>query len=79
MDSTPLPVMTESGRVIHWQGRMYKLLKNRTAEAYSDAHRARRKAYMRAYRANKKARVAVEKVTRADDDVSTLVTSVTVS
>ena len=77
MDSTPLPVMTESGRVIHWQGRMYKLLKNRTAEAYSDAHRARRKAYMRAYRAKK--RVAVEKVTRADDDVSTVVTSVTVS
>ena len=74
MDSTPLPVMTESGRVIHWQGRMYKLLKNRTAEAYSDAHRLRRKNYMRQYRA--KTRAAVEKVTRADDDVSTVVTSV---
>ena len=77
MDSTPLPVMTESGRVIHWQGRMYKLLKNRTADSYSDEHRLRRKNYMRAYRAKK--RVAVEKVTRADDDVSTVVTSVTVS
>ena len=73
MDSTPLPVMTESGRVIHWQGRMYKLLKNRTAEAYSDAHRARRKAYMRAYRAKKRATVEIS--TRAED--IPIVTSVT--
>ena len=74
MDSiTPLPVMTESGRVIHWQGRMYKLLKNRTAEAYSDAHRARRKAYMRAYRAKKRATVQTD--TRAED--IPIVTSVT--
>ena len=80
MDSTPLPVMTESGRVIHWQGRMYKLLKNRTADSYSDEHRLRRKNYMRSYRAKKRA--AVEKVTtvtRAEDNVSTVVTSVTVS
>ena len=78
MDSiAPLPVMTESGRVIHWQGRMYKLLKNRIADLYSDEHRLRRKNYMRVYRAKKRA--AVEKVTRADDDVSTVVTSVTVS
>ena len=72
MDSTPLPVMTESGLVIHWQGRMYKLLKNRTAEAYSDAHRARRKAYMREYRAKKRATVEIP--TR-EESVST-VTSV---
>ena len=75
MDSTPLPVMTENGRVIHWQGRMYKLLKNCTAEAYSDAHRARRKAYMRAYRAKKRATVEIP--TRAEDiPIVTNVTSV---
>ena len=78
MDSTPLPVMSdESGRFIHWKGQMWKQMKNRTADSYSDAHRLRRKNYMRTYRAKK--RVAVEKVTRADDDVSTVVTSVTVS
>jgi hypothetical protein len=74
MDTTPLPVMTDSGNFIHWQGRMYKQMKSRTAEAYSDAHRVRRKNYMRAYRAKK--RLAVEKVTRAED-VQTVVTSVT--
>ena len=65
MDSTPLPVMTDSGNFIHWQGRMYKQMKNRTADSYSDAHRARRKAYMRQYRAKKRA--AVEIPTRAED------------
>jgi hypothetical protein len=54
---------------------MYKQMKSRTAEAYSDAHRARRKAYMRQYRAKK--RTAVEIPTRAED-VSTVVSSVTV-
>jgi hypothetical protein len=81
MDSvTPLPVMTDSGNFIHWQGRMYKQMKSRTAEAYSDAHRLRRKNYMRSYRAKKRA--AVEKVTRGEGegkDVSTVITTVTVS
>ncbi len=74
MDTTnPLPVMTDSGNFIHWQGRMYKQMKSRTAEAYSDTHRLRRKNYMRSYRAKKRA--AVEKVTRGDD-VSTVVATV---
>ena len=74
MDSTPLLIVTENGRVIHWQGRMYKPLKNHTAESYSDAHRLRRKNYMREYRAKKRATVEIP--TRAED-VSTVVTSVT--
>ena len=74
MDSTPLPVMTENGRVIHWQGRMYKQLKNCTADSYSDAHRLRRKNYMREYRAKKRATVEIPP---REENVST-VTSVTV-
>ena len=73
MDSTPLPVMTDSGNFIHWQDRMYKQMKNRTADSYSDAHRARRKAFMRAYRAKKRATVQTD--TRAED-VSTVVATV---
>ena len=74
MDTTPLPVMTDSGNFIHWQGRMYKQMKNRNAGAYSDAHRLRRKNYMKSYRAKKRA--AVEIPTRAED--IPIVTSVTV-
>ena len=74
MDSTPLPVMSdESGRFIHWKGQMWKQMKSRTADSYSDAHRLRRKNYMRSYRAKK--REAIEKVTRAED-VSTVVATV---
>ena len=74
MDSTPLPVMSdESGRFIHWKGHMWKQMKSRTADSYSDAHRARRKAYMRAYRAKKRATVEIP--TRAED--IPIVTSVT--
>ena len=66
MDFTPLPVMSdESGRFIHWKGQMWKQMKSRSADSYSDAHRLRRKNYMKAYRAKKRA--AVEKVTRAED------------
>ena len=74
MDTTPPPVMThQSGQFIAWQGHTWKQMK-RSGDAYSDAHRLRRKNYMKIYRANKKAR-ATEPETRADD-VST-VTSVT--
>ena len=74
MDSTPLPVMSDqTGRFIHWKGQMYKQMKNRTADSYSDAHRARRKAYMRLYRARKRATVQTD--TRAED--IPIVTSVT--
>ena len=73
MNTTPLPVMSDqSGRFIQWKGGLYKLMKSR-ADAYSDAHRLRRKNNMRAYRAKK--REAVEKVTRAED-VQTVVATV---
>ena len=77
MDSTPLPVMSdESGRFIHWKGQMWKQMKSRSADSYSDAHRLRRKNYMKSYRAKKKERATVQTDTRAED--IPIVTSVTV-